>query len=207
MPAQHLVVADCVEGAFTITLGSRVAHVVQHWRIPAGTPVTPALADAIFSPVAASWVSTIGAQCSTDTVLQNLQLRDLRTAGMALVSSTAAGGAGTAVGDRLPNQIAICLTMRTARAGKAFRGRNYWPGLSESASAPGGVLTAGAHTSILAFCNGYLTAANRNGCQLVVMHRPLFGIDGSITVPGSIENATAIVLRDDVLDTQRRRQQ
>lgn len=202
---QHLVVSDCMEGVVFVTIGGRICHIVQHWRVPLGTAVTSTLVDAIFGPLATLWTANMAPHCPPDTALAGFSLRDLRTQGMAPVNNTVAGGVGTGTGDRLPNQIAICLTVRTARAGKAFRGRNYWPGLSETASGPGGTLTAGAHTSIAAFATGYLTAVNRSGCNLVVLHRPLYGIDGSITVPGTIENATQVVLRDDVLDTQRRR--
>lgn len=43
----------------------------------------------------------------------------------------------TGAGDPLPHQSALVVTVKTAYAGRSYRGRNYWPAFSENATTSG----------------------------------------------------------------------
>lgn len=47
-------------------------------------------------------------------------------------ASVGLGGAGGVTGEAAPNNVAACISLRTAQRGRSFRGRNYIPGIPNS---------------------------------------------------------------------------
>lgn len=69
------------------------------------------------------------------------------------VGANANAGPGLVVGDILPGQTAGLISLRTAFAGRSFRGRAYIPFPSESDSQPSGVPSAAYMTSLAAIAD------------------------------------------------------
>lgn len=111
---------------------------------------------------------------------------------------------GSLVGDGLPLNVAACVTLSTGRAGRAGRGRFYVGCLGES-SAAGSRFTAGFVNSMneafeaLRFRPG---VDGLPGYRLVVYSTEL---GGNPRVAGLATEVTSAYLRDNVVDSQRRR--
>lgn len=213
MVQHHIVIPNTVEVIANIAATGRTFHVTWHEIIPAGTAVTSGLADAIFGPLKAGWTTNLAPQCAPTTVFGGLSLRDLRDVGFPLVNSTTGSAAGTAATEtnQLPLNIASCLTTRTAKAGKSFRGRMYWGGYCEIANGVNGRMSAAMKTALDAFAANFLTAVNVSGLTMGVAHRPTVfdDVTGLPVAPGLgfITPITNVLARDDVWDSQRRRVQ
>jgi hypothetical protein len=169
-----------------------------------GTAVTQAACNAIGAAIkTALATSGLNAQLSTLVSLNSVGLRNINVANQVELLDNAAGASGTAAGDMLPPQIAFCLTLRTALAGRSFRGRMYIPGFAESASAGMGVAVAGVGTAAVAFGNAIMAAMSAQGLPLAIVSRP--APDRVPPSAGFVTEVTSVVSRDLVWDTQRRR--
>lgn len=210
----HLVIPNTVQARHWISAGPTNGYVVTHHTIPSATQVDVNLANALFNSLKALWATQMAPLCpatAPNTVAyQGVILRDLRQANMAEISSNSAASLGTAATqDLLPRSIAACFTVRTINAGKRYRGRMYWFGFAETANGADGRMTAAAKTAFDAFATGFLTAANVNGLQFGVSHRPTIfdAITGLPVDPGLgfTTVATQVLCRDTRWDSQRRR--
>lgn len=210
MAQHHLVVADTAEVVHRGVAAGRAWHVVNHVTIPAGQPVNVTLAQAIFNAVAIQWNTSLSPQMATTTQYQAVDMRDLRTPNQAIVSSTSAAVVGAAPSsDALPASLASVLTLRTAQAGRKFRGRSYWPGFAEIANDATGLISAAAKTALDAFAAQYITAHSQSGCSLAVTHRPTAFDEGTgLPISPGLGFSTPVIqvlVRDRRWDSQRRR--
>jgi len=123
-------------------------------------------------------------------------------AGPQVVRVGALPSAGGVAGDAVPNNCALCVSLRTALIGRSFRGRNYVAGLAESNTNGSYVLTANAEAIRTAY--GLIQAAvGGAGNTWVVVSRV---VNGVVQLPSALTNAvTSVVLVDEVIDSQRRR--
>ena len=164
--------------------------------------ITQAITNTIGTAIKSALTSSgLGALIHTSVTLANIGLRDIRTANTAEFLDTGGATAGTSAGDFLPPQTAFVVTLRTAQAGRSFRGRVYLPGYGEGANAVTG--TIGSATQSVAFVTAVQAALVTNGLNLGVLSRP-----APLATParaGFITPVTSIVARDLVWDTQRRR--
>lgn len=103
--------------------------------------------------------------------------------------------AGLASADFLPPQIAQVVTMRTALAGKEYRGRSYIGGYSEAANEVGGTASATSITATVAFVDGLRTGQFGAALTLCIISRKL-----NVATP-----VTLVLSRSSVWETQRRR--
>lgn len=128
----HMPVGDVYEVKLYTVQGAQTAVNVRHFRVSAVSATTPAdsaIADAFsnrYGPVLRPLMSTSA---------------EFRGAGQRLVStipkpvetySVAGAGPGTVAADPLPKQVCGLLTLRTAFAGRRYRGRIYVPFPAES---------------------------------------------------------------------------
>lgn len=167
-----------------------------------GIAITQALTNTIGSAIKAAVTSTNhGISLGTTITLLSVGLRDIRTANMPEFLDAGGPVAGTAAGDLLPPQTALCITMRTAFAGRRFRGRMFLPGYAEAHNNATGA--AAGTTASVAFVTAIKSALAASALDLGVLSRP----DPTATPPnaGAITPVSAIVARDAVWDTQRRR--
>lgn len=210
MAEKHLVVPQGVEGLLDIAVASRNTNVVIHWSNPSGATVDANMANTVFGSLKALWTTNLAPQCPVTTAFTGIRLRDINTPGNALISSSGAAANGSsATNEALPRQIAACLTVRTAKAGKQFRGRMYFTGFSESANGADNHMAAATKTALDAFAAGFVTAANVANLVFGVCHRPT-AFDENTGLPispglGFVTPAIQVVCRDNVWDSQRRR--
>jgi hypothetical protein len=173
-------------------------------RNASAVAITQALTNTIGAAVKTSFATSgLNAQLATIVTLMNVGLRDIATANKPEFLDAGAAVAGTMAGDMLPPQTALCVTLRTALAGRSFRGRVYLPGWAEGANAATGVASAAASTAAAAFMVGVGTALATSGLDGGVVSRP-----APLAVPpraGFVTSVSAYVVRDLVWDTQRRR--
>lgn len=164
--------------------------------------ITQALTNTIGTAIKSALTSSgLGSGVHTTVALANVGLRDIRTANQAEFLDSGAAVAGTLTGDLLPPQVALVVTLRTAQAGRSFRGRVFLPGFGEGVNSAAGVSTsvAGPPAFVAAIKSSLITS----GLDLGVIHRPT--ASPLPVTSGFITPVTSIVLRDAVWDTQRRR--
>jgi PIN domain nuclease of toxin-antitoxin system len=108
---------------------------------------------------------------ATNISLKQIGIRDINVANQAEYFDAGASVAGTGVGDALPYQTSLTLTLRTALAGKSYRGRTYLFGVLEGDNDSAGQIAATASVAAIAYVNGIGSALSSNGLQLAVLSR------------------------------------
>lgn len=119
-----------------------------HWQISGGG-INAVNLTTLVNAVSAWAVGTLAPLLSDDWTLTRTVGVDLTTNTGVTVEdgSTAAGGVS---GEANPNNVAACVSLRTASRGRSYRGRNFVPGI------PGGVVTL--NTLDTAFINDLVAA-------------------------------------------------
>lgn len=147
----------------------------------------------------------------TGVSLQAVQLRDLRTADMPLVPSTGAATPGTSASPAMPSEVALCLTLRTAKVGPGNRGRAYFCGFATNAIAAGDVAAAGLMTALNNWAGTISTAMQAIGGTWAVAQPHRLAYTSPITGthfperPAAMALTTSGTVRDNHWDSQRRR--
>lgn len=164
--------------------------------------ITQALANTLGTAIKAALTSSgHGATVSNVVGLASVGIRDIRSANTAEFLDTGAATMGTNVSDLLPPQTALVVTLRTAQAGRSFRGRVYLPGFGESANSTTGTITS--TTFCVDFVAAIQAALVSSSLNLGVLSRPR---EAPLSPSaGFVTPVTSIVARDAVWDTQRRR--
>lgn len=115
---------------------------VSHWRIESisgSTPTDTVIAAAMNSHLEDEHVNLMSEEASyRGLTLQYLGPGDPREK----VIHANGGEPGTIEGEPLPSQVAGLITLRTGLAGRANRGRKYFPFAGETANLTGGVPSA-----------------------------------------------------------------
>jgi len=217
-----------VNGAATVRLiwnlgGAEGAINVYGAVVTGALTFNQALADALGSAIKSAFTSQLAPHISGGVSLAKVGVRDLRTDNQAEFIDTGAAVVGTGTGDLLPGQVALCVTLRTALAGKSFRGRSYLPGFVEADNQASGTTGATANAAGVAFVQAIDNALKANGLALGVLSRPserktlvetTFHADGTQTVrtlsnvtakTGQVTQVTALESRTSKWETQRRR--
>lgn len=176
---------------------------VLHFRVNPFFVVDQASVNSFASLIDTLVVSSgYAALMPTTDALARVTFRDRRTANapefVGLVARV-----GTNVTEALPGSNAVVVTLRTAFAGRGFRGRVYLGQWSEAANAASGVIAAATSTAAAAFITGLrdITVAG-NAMTLAVAHQVANGLP---LEPGQLNDVTAHLVRDTRWDTQRRR--
>jgi hypothetical protein len=208
-----VIIPNCIQlRLFWTQPNTKTVYNVMHGSVAGGFSATTAIADAIFTALkaAAGWTSW-KARVNSGVSLAGVDLRDMRTANMPVVASTTAAAPGTGVGGALPPGDAFVVTLRTAFAGRGFRGRVYLPGLDLAALAAGGVAAAGTLTDAVSFVTAIQTAATASGITLGIAQparQQYTGHNGVIHAARAatiIQPLTGIVARNNIIDHQRKR--
>jgi len=207
-----IVIPNAVQLRLLFTLpNTKVARCVFHASAAGGFSATSTVAEAIFAALkaAAGWTNW-RTQLSSGVTFSGVELRDLRTPNQPIVTSTGAAAAGTGAGTALPPGDALTVTLRTAGAGRGFRGRVYLPGLDSSALAAGGVASATTVTNSAAFVTALQTAMASSGLTMAIAQPARQAYTGVTGVNYAARNAglatvTSIVTRNNIIDHQRRR--
>lgn len=207
-----VVIPNCIQVRLIWTLpNTKTVYNVMHASVAGGFTATGAVAQAAFTALvaAAGWTSW-KAQVNSGVTLAGLDLRDMRALNQPIVGSTTGAQAGTGAGTALPPGDALVVTLRTAQAGRGFRGRVYLPGLDSGALAAGGVASGTATTNATAFVTAVQTALTGQGMTLAIgqAHRQQYtGTKGAVHPdrPAAVVPVTLILVRNTIIDHQRRR--
>lgn len=146
--------------------------------------------------------SGYGALVSTADQLNRVTLRDRRTPNAPEFISVESV-LGTNVAEPLPGANACVVTLRTALAGRGFRGRVYLGSWAEAANTTGGVISASALASAAAFVGNLRNIVLGSfTLTLAVAHQ----FNNKIPLePGALNVVTSHLVRDNQWDVQRRR--
>jgi hypothetical protein len=223
MPGPPMVVANAVQVRLRWLVQTETAFNVLNFRATSAVVVNQALADQVGTQVKLAFAAQWAAHTATGNSLQKVGIRDLRVASSAEFVDSGSASAGGAAADSLPPQNAVVVTLRTAKAGRSFRGRVYLPGLSELDNSPTGVTSTAANTAAAAFINDIATRLQPIGLTFAVLSRPSDAStttkttthsDGTTTVKnlsvvtakaGEINDVTLVQVRNNRTETQRRR--
>lgn len=206
---------------FGTSAGGQIINVMGVSK-PAGVNITQSLTNTVGTAIKASWTSNMQGVTPTDVTFIGIGLRDINVLNAPEYFDTAAQVVGTGTGDDLPRSVAYVVTLRTALAGSRYRGRVYLGPFTETNNAAGGTAAAAIQTASLGFIAGVKSALQSAGMDLAVLSRPAYATTTTETVtgdpsgiqtvthntaprPGAITPVTAIVGRNLVWDSQRRR--
>lgn len=168
------------------------------------------LANNLMTDAAAAFASSgLNTHMNNATALQSVSIRDISAANRFEFVSTQASVPGTLVTEPLPLNVASVVTLRTAGAGRSFRGRVYFGGFTETENDGTGRAIAAVNTVTVAFLNALNTAWQARGLRLAVLSRPRDQVViPERTIPGKAGFAspvTAVIARNLKWESQRRR--
>ena len=156
------------------------------------------LAAALVAKMTGSYWTIVSDQCSLYEM--TLTLQD-SVSSAALVTSVGLPKVGTNASPSMPNNVSLCITKRTAKRGRSYRGRLYHVGLCENSVTGNNVATAHA-TIIKDYWATWLSVSfapkNANMVVLSYQNNGLPRLEGE---PTWIQGFTT----DEVVDSQRRR--
>jgi len=203
-----LVVASAVQVRLRWTMNGADVYNVLGGSVAGGFANSQAIANALGVAVLGRFTTSgLAALCATTTSLISVGVRDIRSANAPEYVSVAAAVPGTGVGNPLPNQNAACITLRTNFVGRSYRGRVYLAGFIVTQNSAAGAIVAGLNTACVTFLQNVQTDMGAQGITLGVLSRPRPAGPGGVPPAwaGLITPVTAIMARDTVWDTQRRR--
>jgi hypothetical protein len=191
--------------------GGRTGHNVLYGRYAGAFSGTVAQANAIMTALTtgAGWTGLAG-HLATTTSVTGVSIRDVNSANQALINSTNASVPGTVAGIALPLESALVITLRTALAGKANRGRMYISGFDNAAVSAGNIAAAAVITTLQAWANTITAALSGSGYTWVIGQKARAQYTGSTGTlhPARAATSTQIIaspVRDNHWDSQRRR--
>jgi hypothetical protein len=140
-----------------------------------------------------------------------IDLQDIRQADLPTFRSTGAAVPGTGTGTEMPNEVALVLTLRTAKTGPANRGRLYQPGWDSASLGAGNVAAPAAVLALQNYANALIAGFTAGGLSwgLIQPHRaaytsPSTGREHPERV-ANIAPVTTTLVKDNHWDSQRRR--
>jgi hypothetical protein len=176
--------------------GTPFAIQVLGGRKVGASTVDQALANTLGAAVKTSFTTHLASRVVVAVSLSKVAIRDISVANRPEFQDAGAAVAGTGPdAAMLPPQIAMCATLRTASAGKNFRGRSYFPGFGVNSLAADGKAGAAVGTSIVAFLTALQTNFTASGFNLAVVSRKL----------SQVTDVSLIQVRDTTWDTIRGR--
>lgn len=209
--ADH-VIPNCVAVILGWTLESgKLAHNVLHGRVTGSFSPTTTIANALMTGLTtgAAWTA-FALTLAPTTLFSGIFLRDLRVANQPLIPTSLGPGVGTGTGESLPNEVAACVTLRTALAGRSARGRIYLPGFTVGTTAAGNVMSTALVTAINNWAGTIPSVFAGQGLTfaLGLPHRLAYTSLAGTPHPERLATTldiTSQVLRDNHWDSQRRR--
>lgn len=191
-----------------------------------GSPVfDQALANSIGTDIKTAFTANLAAQYAPLSKLSRVGVRNWSSPNLPEFKDTGAVVSGTAAtqSEPLPQNVAMCVTLRTALTGKSQTGRIYLGGWAEAAGDVNGYQSTAAGTAALNFMGAVKTALTARGLTMAVISRPAehfvitkttFHNDGTQTADtisdnrvktGAITDVNAFEVRSPQWETQRRR--
>jgi hypothetical protein len=171
MPSLIVPGAALVRLVWTLS-GTPYAVNVLGTRTTGALTIDQAFANQVGASIKASFTTTLAPQVMPQVSLASVGVRDIRSAGMVEFLDAGAAVPGTSgPGNLLPPQVAFCITLRTARAGKSFRGRVYLPGFGGGHIDGNGATNTVVRDACAAFLNDIRTDLPGAGLSLAIVSR------------------------------------
>lgn len=140
--------------------------------------------------------ATAGQYLSNQWKLARVGVRDVDQPNLPeFIGTAATPWIGSNTGELLPLNVACCVTLRTDRAGRSYRGRFYVSGFTEAGSGANGSMSAAAMGTAAAVVNEVRNGLDASGYTMGVASR----------VIGATRPLSSVLVRDNRWDTQRRR--
>jgi hypothetical protein len=203
-----LVFPNCVELRVHWTMNGVDAYNVMHGVVASGFVANQTVTDTLDAALKTR-VTSMGLQplLATTTSMVSVNLRDLRTPNAAEFVGTTAALVGTGAGNPLPNEVALCVTLRTALAGRSYRGRVYLGGFIVGENSATGQIVTALNTAAANTVFGWAAAMSTSAITMAILSRPRPA--GPLGVPpayaGALTPVISAVARDTLWDSQRRR--
>ncbi len=207
-----IVIPGCVQVRFRWALNNgKIGKNVMYGTVGGGFVATAAVAEALRAAIsgAGTWTA-LAAYIAPGTSIAGVDLLDVRTANNAIVSSTGAALPGTSAQGAIPEEMAVALTLRTAKTGPAYRGRIYIPGLATNAIGAAGVVLAATVTALSNFGGAIPGLLSGQGITMAIGQPARAAYTGSTGTFHAARVAqstpvTSVLCRDNHFDSQRRR--
>lgn len=189
--------------------GSFASNVLHAQK--AGVLVDQTMADDLYTNITgAAGFAAYMDLLSSDVSLLRVGIKDLDTANQVEWESSAAASPGTGVGNALPEEVALVVTLRTNLAGRAHRGRVYLGGFIVTTCTAQGKATGALTAAAATFIQNVSDAMDALGLQFGVAHRghAEYVNARGVTVPAELpgtDPVQAVIVRDNQFDSQRRR--
>lgn len=181
-------------------LGEQVEN-VYHFQFTDGTIDFLAL-QALVDAVGAAWITEMLPQLQGNYTLREVYGVDLTTvSGPAATYVAPASSDGALSGDPATGATCLCISLRTAKRGRGFRGRKYICGLRDI-DIQGNVMLTGPATALLAAHNDFITAVETGTWSFGIVHRFENGVS---LAEGEFNAVLSQLLVDFNIDSQRRR--
>lgn len=189
----------------------RIGHNVLYGRYAGGFVGTAAQCNSILTGLTSggAWTA-LAAFLATSSGLSGVTIRDVNTVDQPLISNSVGGQPGTSASPSLPNEAAVVVTLRTAKAGAQNRGRMFIPGWATNALGAGNVVAAAAVTALNNWANTIPGVLGGQGYTWVIGQRERVAYTGSTGTQHPARAATSTQItsqsaRDNHWDTQRKR--
>jgi len=165
--------------------------------INTGAAIDQGRANSIGAAIKASTAGASGLHqiMGTTVSLLNVGVRSIGAPSQTEFLDAGAAVPGTATGNLLPAQVALCITLRTALAGKSYRGRFYTFGFTATSLTPGGLCSTVVGDQARTAVEGLITALATSQITPAIISR-----EKSLASPITLVN-----LRDYRFDTIRKR--
>ena len=208
-----VVIPQCAQIVLNWSLADgKTAHNVLYGRYSGAFSGSQAQANSILTALTtgAPAVAAIGLFSST-TILSGVSIRNVSLPDQPMVLSSGAAVPGTAATPTLPSEVAVVITERTAKVGRANRGRIFLPPLGNGNSTTADVIAAGALTILQNWANTFISALAAGSYTLVIGQRARAAYTSQVTGrafparAATSEAVTSLSMRDNHWDSQRRR--
>lgn len=175
---------------------------VWHWRKTGGAEWSSGDLEALAENVFSYFTDQFQALMCSPTVFNSCYAVALfEEGGPAFEYFPPVEVAGTLAGEQVPNNLAICMTHRTARSGRSYRGRTYFGGFDEG-SLLGNNVTEVYAGFVETGWDAFIAAMDLTSVALCILSRSNSGLP---RVEGVGTLVTSSGLRNRRVDTQRRR--
>lgn len=150
------------------------------------------------------WETSMAPETSEHVLLREVVATDLTTdSGPQFTYAPDATTTGTITGAAMPNECALCVSLRSSSRGRSARGRWFMAGIAREAMADDNNVNSGFATSVASVLATLVSNIETAGQALVIVsyvHDGVPRVGGPVYFP-----VTSVLVLDTVIDSQRRR--
>jgi hypothetical protein len=208
-----IVIPNAIQVVFNWSLpGGKTGHNVLYGVTPGVPAPTVAMADGLFGTINSSGTyNAMNAFLPPAVSFTGITLRSVHTANLGTFTSVGAAKAGASTTlIAMPNEVAICVSLKTGKTGPSNRGRMYLMGWDTTSVIAGNVIAPALVTAIQNWANTLIAGFSGQGMTLSIGQPARAQYTGST---GTLHPAraagstpvTSLLVRNNTFDSQRRR--